>query len=105
MNVDSAATRAATRSDKKIEAIFAVIDSAEKACMIGRTSKTAEEEHGWLLTQPAALLCCRRGQAHIRDRQHEYRNGEVARWMDWIPYLLTCRYRCDLGHSEPFDQH
>lgn len=79
LNVDSAAARAATRSDEKIKAIFAVIDSTETACMVGRTSEKAKEEHGWLLTQPDALLCCRRGQAHIRDRQDEYGNGGVAR--------------------------
>ena len=79
LNVDSVATRAATRSDEKIKAIFAVIDSSETACVVGRTSETAEEGHGWLLTQPDALLCCLRGQAHVRDRQDEYRIGEVAR--------------------------
>jgi len=54
LNVDSAATRAATRSDEKIKAIFAVNDSTKMACMVGRTSKTAEEEHGWLFDP----TCC-----------------------------------------------
>ena len=56
LNVDSAATRAATRIEEKIKAIFAVIDSTETACMVGRKSETAGEENGWLLTKHAALL-------------------------------------------------
>ena len=74
LNVDSAATRAATRSDDMIKAIFAVNDCAKTACIIERTSETTEEEHGRLLTQPAALLC---DQMSIRDRQDRYRSGKL----------------------------
>ena len=78
MNVDSAATRAATKSDEMIRAIFAVKDCAKIACSFRRTSEITKEEHDRLLTQPALLLC---DQVGIRDRHDRHRSGKLH--VDW----------------------
>lgn len=103
LNVDSVVARAATKTDEKINIIFAMGHCTKMACN-GLKDSRNNGGRTWLTFYQD---CCYtwRDQVGIRDRQDEYRIGEITRRLDWIPYLLTCRYGpygYAGGHSGPY---
>jgi len=87
LNVDSAAVRAAARSEKKIKAIVAANDCTNVACMVERTSETTQEGHGRLLIQPAASPAWSSGYSRSARRVQNWRSCTLT-GLDPLPPKL-----------------
>lgn len=101
LNVDSAVTRAATRSDEKINII------AVNACTKNGLCRSKDLRNNRGRTWPTFdQACCSAGLVKWVFEIGNTGTKSVVLHVDskWIPYLLTCRYWHAGGHSGPFRQ-